>query len=1780
MKSQRIIKETYKSEKLPQGQSQVLTSRKNKTTATSNVYTVKETILEKKVKRSYNTEGNKKTEHIYSSNLKQGTNSGYSITQNKIPVSNREEHKVTIINKTRSTRNNTSSEGFKVRRYSKRELDKIIKIQRWWRRMLAILNGYKIRESLISQNKKNYVVKSQKIYTEKYISTNSSNRPSTQNFKNSNPKSISSLNNANVISKSYTNINNITSNMKKNLSTNVNVNTSSSSQNYIQTIDKRVIRETSPRAVPSSSTSPSVKSKYIIETKKVEVFKKPKNTENKFVKEKTSTTMNSMTNIEIKQIMRGIWGEEIYCSPVESLCCLADDNKSNISQNTIIFEEYEEEIRKLKSIIMQKDDELNNLTANLKETKNQLNISITKNMKIKKGYNQRNLDQDAHELQIISTKLGWNDVNIPSPVNEMYIEAIENRIPQRMQYIEGMQIMGKRQEESVQESITDPEAVLEIQEMNALSIISKKSKTKNICQHLQSLMILSSKKEEQIEEYSIKEKEEKNIEIIPVEKEPLIFQKIEQINYKSRPKPRKPMNQIQELDGLEIINYRRPKVDLKRKVKVKFSPENIDKICLKSTLKKPEKKKNTIQELDGLEILKKAKKPNLPQCVDELEIEREYDMLLVKPTWNSLQIQGSGLNLLALPRDMGLENQEVDEFEILGMEKPELFIESLDKLSFEKAKTLEQIQVLITMPKNKIEKRDNIRIYGRKKEQEVKIVEKIVEKKIEKKVAPNRILKGDNITLNGMPKVEKKVVPNRIYKVDKITLNGMQKVEKKVVPNRIFKVDKIALYGKKKVEKKVVPNRIFKVDKITLKGKKKVDIKKKVNEEMFQIDGLEKEDNNEIIYVDDIKLLGKEKKVVKNKIVKNDKIQFKGAVKKVIKNKIDKKDKIQLKGKEKKVFKNYVTKVDKIELLGMEKEEKEPEENIEESVVEISIIRKQKKVVPNKVKILERFKIKGIEKPKKVKEVENIESLRISKAYSTKQAIHEFNDLNIGKRLVVTLYGAPKKIEQKKKIPELKIGKKSVITLIGAPKKVEQKQEVIKEQPIVKQVVKDWNKMIRPGKSTKLLIKSAYKKVEIPQQEIEKEEIETVEKIYKNWNDEIKPIKSTKLNVKGIQKVWDDLEMEQNDQFKLIFKSKPQIKIVEKEVIKEVVKEKEKEEFEIENFALNITESGKKFRESLHIENGGFDLEGNKDMILKEGPAQKIQITKEQILIPSKILQFNLLGKPKKEVKKPEIVLKTIKENKLFIKGLEIKKVNWNDTNALSEENNFKFIHRRKKSSKEIKNVETNEKIRTVEKIVEVEKEINWNEVNKIERKGRFNLLTKKRAKILGIRRTNIISLLGSRMPVIQKEEKVEQTIIKDWTNSLHAQRNAKFALYGKPKTKKNILLVANGDKFFIQKEAEDEIIYNDDYNTRKEKQKLKDENEKKKQIIREKEIIKEKEYIPRLQREIRAQISRVRESESETSSSISEIDVLAAIRNQKMVGYASAAGTTDAALLQYRKSGEYNGYQTKVISGEVVFTAKNGIGASLGAAQYQRQIKSNATYTKRISGNNKISGIEIVNPNVKNEIYYQKMYGISGPIADGSYKIIGTKQALNEKGLTGSVSCRQMKVITKNINSPEDELINNGQSYRKQVIITSKTENVTQKGLNGSPISNEVIKDTDSKNSGNSYYVRRDSKKSGNSKIRDSPNTGNNFRTKDSPKNSNNSYVINQQINKGKVVVNSRIKTENSDSEKSPRSTQGKNKTITTTKQYQMKIKTNGDRNERVITESKKVTEVKMKKK
>ena len=234
------------------------------------------------------------------------------------------------------------------------------------------------------------------------------------------------------------------------------------------------------------------------------------------------------------------------------------------------------------------------------------------------------------------------------------------------------------------------------------------------------------------------------------------------------------------------------------------------------------------------------------------------------------------------------------------------------------------------------------------------------------------------------------------------------------------------------------------------------------------------------------------------------------------------------------------------------------------------------------------------------------------------------------------------------------------------------------------------------------------------QQVIEKEEIETVEKIYRNWNDEIKAIKSTTLIVEGKKKEWNDLIMEENIE-NYIFGSRPKQTItvqekIEKEIVQE--KEKEKEEFLTEKYAFNIISDNKKIQGPLLIEeNNRFYIEGTKSLILKEGPAETIKVTKELILIPSRISQFIIKSQPKKqekieEVKKVEIIeekrqsnkievikpiLKTVKENTFFIQGIKPKQVqqvhqiktvqvekhdniitkNWNDINALSKECNF-----------------------------------------------------------------------------------------------------------------------------------------------------------------------------------------------------------------------------------------------------------------------------------------------------------------------------------------------------------------------------------------------------------------------------------------------------------------------------------------------------------------------------
>ena len=538
----------------------------------------------------------------------------------------------------------------------------------------------------------------------------------------------------------------------------------STSQSYIHEIKKNIENIPIKQRYSISPTK-----KFLVETKKVEYFQKPWDySEGKFVKESKLSTTRSMPNLELKLILKNIWSEENYCSNVESLCCLADDTRITISQKSTLLEEYEEEIKRLKQCLVQKDEEINNLLANMEERQNNVtDIRINKNIQIKKDYNVNELDQGSKEKQIVSL-YNWNELNIPSPVNEIFIESIaKSEYSQRIHYNEDMRI----EEALNQEDLTDPDAVLEIQEMNALSIISNKPKFKNICQHLQSLMILAKKFYE-----------------------PFIFQKIEEINITSL--VRKKKLYIEELDGLEIINLtRNPK------------PEKYESKIIKHH-------RNVIQELDGFEIIKPTKPKNTPQCIDDIEIPREYDMLLVKPVWNSLKVSGSGLNLIAEQRKAVIENQELEEFTIHGKEKP---------------KIVQPIKV------NKISKIENFDIKGVEKEEKIKIVEKIVEKVVEK-VEPKKekeiflIGKVESINLEGIPKEEVKpiIIEKKIE----------QKIEPKIEKNWNMLIKPI------KSTKLLVKNAY---NKIEVQENQQI-IEKEIIKEVYKEWGDEIKPTNDIVY--------------------------------------------------------------------------------------------------------------------------------------------------------------------------------------------------------------------------------------------------------------------------------------------------------------------------------------------------------------------------------------------------------------------------------------------------------------------------------------------------------------------------------------------------------------------------------------------------------------------------------------------------------------------------------------------------------------------------------------------------------------------------------------------------------------------------------------------------------------------------------------------------------------------------------------------------------------------
>jgi hypothetical protein len=246
------------------------------------------------------------------------------------------------------------------------------------------------------------------------------------------------------------------------------------------------------------------------------------------------------------------------------------------------------------------------------------------------------------------------------------------------------------------------------------------------------------------------------------------------------------------------------------------------------------------------------------------------------------------------------------------------------------------------------------------------------------------------------------------------------------------------------------------------------------------------------------------------------------------------------------------------------------------------------------------------------------------------------------------------------------------------------------------------------------------------------------------------------------------------------------------------------------------------------------------------------------------------------------------------------------------------------------------------------------------------------------------------------------------------------------------------------------------------------------------------------------------------------------------------------------------NGYEAKVVSGDVVYTYKNGLGVNLGGSQYQKQYKTQINYSKKLTNSlssSKMTGVEIkFNRNMKGGMHFEKMSATTGIIGEGNYKV------LNDNKNNGITSIKKQIIMTSSQNGI------NGQS---NIVINNR--------LNQSPKSPSIITNTNlarlsnQKSAGNILIKKRESNKSNESPI--SMNINND---------------MNQQIKIGNVVFNSKIKAEKGQfTPNSYGNMSGKdNILINARKEYEKKVMT-GDRNntERILNEKKKNVEIKFKK-
>ena len=196
----------------------------------------------------------------------------------------------------------------------------------------------------------------------------------------------------------------------------------------------------------------------------------------------------------------------------------------------------------------------------------------------------------------------------------------------------------------------------------------------------------------------------------------------------------KPELEYEEVDSMEILKASKPANVF----------EQVDEILITGDSKDP----LSAEIVDELSIKSNDRSPLFIEPVDELTVPSQLDLKLAKSTWDSLDVQGSGFELLGNPTVSRLENQDVGKFEtqgenkprdwncdleidygdeliIDGLEKPVLEIEFLDDFMIQTSK--DDISVIAAEKVNetsRISKGDKISYRGKKQKLEGKSVSK------------------------------------------------------------------------------------------------------------------------------------------------------------------------------------------------------------------------------------------------------------------------------------------------------------------------------------------------------------------------------------------------------------------------------------------------------------------------------------------------------------------------------------------------------------------------------------------------------------------------------------------------------------------------------------------------------------------------------------------------------------------------------------------------------------------------------------------------------------------------------------------------------------------------------------------------------------------------------------------------------------------------------------------------------------------------------------------------